>query len=678
MGNPYIASEENPVQVLRPLTRGSTTFRWGTGDGSNGVVYLSIDDATPTLFSPVAGQTPTSQMPPAGNPNVPLPSEWIKVGSRYAFTLYRASDKSRQMALARVVVTAESVSNTGVGVIGGGVLGFIQLIRNLNVAPGPDFADFTYDTTQPSATILQVAREMPGPGPAFDLSADGLLTGIDFIDGRQMHHQWRIGSAAYPMSQDTTYYFIITADNIVPGSRATTLVGSFKTGVRNARVTFDNIRVWRNGANYGDGDMVFSFFGFDGTAGNSLGEADPYEDSSVGDGDYLSVTRDLYLEQAPPTLELYVKGFHIYSDWWNLVNDLLGVEAVDYGPGGTAPAAADHGDDSDAVWASTLDTFDLPTGSGNLPSQPITLDSGPWGVAFTVYGTIQTTIIPGEWSGPRMGMRSPRSRIGFARDIGQVAAVLTGPGRVVLFQRGPAGSVLLKTIDRAARGGGRGDWRNLGGKAAGPVTALATNAGRLYLFAPGPDGNVLSVDWGVDDDGPAAPGTWNDLGGKVVGQITASDSVGGPIHLLALDRAGSVVHGLLRPRTGEAPRVAWEELGGEFAGPVTTVAGEGGRLGVFAIRRCGGVCGKSWHENAWAPAGHRWDDLGGDFIASLVPVAEQDGRFALIGFGADRSVYRKTWDGHRWEPAAEKWEHCGDAASLVEDMPAGGEVVQGR
>jgi hypothetical protein len=666
MSNPYLIPADNPVLVLQPLHQGNTRFTWGTGDSSHGEVLLSIDGGPQTLFSPVAGQTPTNRMPPIGNPNMPLPAQNIQLGKQYFFKLYKKGD--RLTPLAQVTVTAQSVSDTAVGTVAAGSLGFIQLIQDLKVVPGPEYVDFSFATTQPSMPLIQLSTSVPGPGPAFDPENDEILSNPlpSLFFGLQMRHQLRVGPPK--LAQNTTYFFIITAASTTHGDRPTTVTGRFTTATRSALVQFEHIRVWRDGDPGGSGEMVFLMSVYDGHESNRLSDILAYPDrgyADIGDGDYVAVNREAMIENAPATLTLYTFGMD--DDAWG-VAALLDINSIRYTPN-SAPGR-EQGEDEMAVWASAQETYDLPTNSiaGPLPHVDFAMESENGGVSFAVSGKIITTVTPGLGFGFRRVALRPRMAV--ARALGLAAAVVTGPGRVDMFVRGPDNDVYRKTIDRPVRGTSRSEWQRLGVTTAGPITALSVEDGGLYLFVPGPDGTVLCRSWDTGDGTPSSS-PWHDLGGYIVGQITALASAHDYIHLFALDASGEGNHCVVHCRDGEPPRTVWENLGGKFSAPVAAISSQEGRIDIFALGH-GGVYHKSWYGGSWTPAQYEWEDLGGEFNGSLVAIPEADGRFYVFAFVADGTVYRKVWDGGRWEPSQLDWEKVGTVASLSEEMAANG------
>jgi len=668
MSNPFLTPDENPVVLLQPLSIGSTTFTWGTGDSSNGEVVLSIDGGPQSLFSPMPGQLPTNRMPPPGNPNFLLPARTIKVGSQYLFKLFKKGDRTNP--LAQVTVTAKSVTNAGVGVVGAGNLGYIQLIQKLKVTPGPDYVDFSFTTAQPTVPVIEVSTSMPGPGPAFDRNNDTISSAFPLAAGLVMEHQVRVGPGK-KLAQGTTYFFIITAGTTTPGDGPTTATGHFTTGSRTAFVKFESIRVWRDGEPLGKGDMGFHFTAYDGQDNSFLANAPNYPDqdlADIGDGDYVPVNRDVFVQNAPAALTLECFGYDEDDD---IFSGLGTTGLAPPGPGDIAPNGPSHGNDDVTTWATAQETYDLPTSDvvATPPPLDFSMRSDDGGVSFTVYGKITATNVLGVAFAIRRAELGQRMAV--ARDIGQAATVVTGPERLDLFTRGPNGAVYRKTIDRSVRRTTRSDWQNLGGMTAGPITALSVEEGGLHVFIPGPDGTVLYKCWDTGDGAPA-PAAWHDLGGKIVGQITAIAATTGDIHLFALGASGEASHAILHGGA-KKPRANWEKLGGKFSGPVAAVASPEGRIDIFAVRHGGGVYHKSWDGKSWTPAQLEWEELGGDFSGSLVAVPAEDGRFEVFAFVPGNTVYRKAWDGRQWEPSQGEWENIGAPAALLKAMMANGE-----
>jgi hypothetical protein len=86
---PAIEANPNPVPASPGL--GATTIAWTTGDGSDGVVYVSRNDTAEALF--------------ARGPSGSSVANWIAVGSVYEFRLYSTTSRS---LLAAVKVPAEA------------------------------------------------------------------------------------------------------------------------------------------------------------------------------------------------------------------------------------------------------------------------------------------------------------------------------------------------------------------------------------------------------------------------------------------------------------------------------------------------------------------------------------------------------------------------------------------
>ena len=152
---------------------------------------------------------------------------------------------------------------------------------------------------------------MPGPGPAFDPNNDTISSAFPLFNGSVLQHQVRVGPGK-KLAQGTTYFFIITAGTTTPGDRPTTATGSFTTGSRNALVKFESIRVWRDGEPWGNGDMRFYFTAYDGQDKSFLANAPIYPDqdfADIGDGDYVPVNRDVFIQNAPAALTLECFGY---------------------------------------------------------------------------------------------------------------------------------------------------------------------------------------------------------------------------------------------------------------------------------------------------------------------------------------------------------------------------------
>ncbi len=432
-------------------------------------------------------------------------------------------------------------------------------------------------------------------------------------------------------------------------------------------ILFDRIHVDRDGDPNSKGDMSFTFGAGDAETRNELGlQWPPAVEGDLGDGETAHVNRVITIVGAPRRLWVGVVGKDDDTPdvpWPGAGLSLLGTRPSPYGP--WTDHAEDEYSEISSVWAE-FDTFEngeLKTGQRETD---FTMKTGNFGVAFTVYGRLRVHALAGETLRMRMAPGKPEA-VGFALEVGRVAAVAAAPDRVDLVSLGPDGAVYHKTVSRDVPSLPRHSWTRLGGEFTGSVTAIASGPDRVSLVALGSGGGVFQKTY-VDGDPPDLE--WEPLGGECVEPVAAAVGPKGRVELFALAADGTVFH-----RTGDArgrhqAPAQWESMGGEVSGSLTPVYTPRTGLSLFALAYDGRVVHGRWNGTEGDPPVTEWESLGGDFKGWLTGKFMDNGTMLLVVLAHDRTVYVMPWENYPEDPPSKRWENIGTIDTLWEaQMP---------
>ena len=649
-----ITANPNPVGFWAATDKRTTTISWNTDGAGNGYVNVSADGGAEQPFDVNANagkhskDFTTSSTPP------------LKLGSVYVFKLYKEANNKllTSVTVTTVDLEQEMLDRTSAWAMQEQRMrppG--QAITDLSVAAGADTVRVSFRTVQPTIPTVTVTTD----------DGNQVAAWLPLIGGLQTQHEVTLGQNV-PLDQETHHNLKITAFGTTSLGKHVDLVvtRSFTTGFRKVTLSFDKIKVRKDGDPAGAGEFEFYFYA--GDAGDGVWLAtETWGEGDISDDDPpVDINRTIVIDHAPRSVYAIVLGVDQDFD----VIPYPGEGLPEY-----RPAVEFQGEGS--WWASSYD-YDSAWVTKVFPIRDVfgaalttfEMSTGDFGVAFTVEAHIIVEGRPGTSSATRKVRRA--SPFGLSKHAvvtapGAFAAVGSGDGNGQVVGLGADGAVYSKAAGSDGNGSRNEGWTRVADGVTGPMTVLASARGRIDLFALDGDGRLSGAT--VARGQPSR--RWRDLGGQLVEPVTALTSEGGAIELFGLGEDGVVLHRSLARGARNSKQDAWERIGEGVSGSVQAFPLRNGGLAVFALGADGTVLLKRRGPRRWQPGGGQWQSLGRTSgVRLLVEQLDGDG-LGLATVGDDGSLEVLLW---RDFPAGEpgKWKKHGTLESRLEGGAGGG------
>ncbi|HEV8715696.1 MAG TPA: hypothetical protein VGX03_23065 [Candidatus Binatia bacterium] len=267
----------------------------------------------------------------------------------------------------------------------------LQRIGPVTVNPAPNSVQLSFVTDWPAAPIIEIFRSRPFT------PANAVALAFPLFYGWRTDHSARLGN----LTQDTSFFYRITAGTENPKLRPAVVIGQFFTSTRQARITVSDILVFRSGDTgdfltnpRGCAEWNVQFQVFDLDTGKVLTQR-----RYPAAGGFTSVCRGstvdspfgkppLIIDRAPERLRLFVSVMdEDTSDFpWGFNGIGTGLPADP-----PMPDHPTHGDIDIADWAEALTDVELPDAVGDS-SQGAELNSGDVELHYIMRTRIDTVV----------------------------------------------------------------------------------------------------------------------------------------------------------------------------------------------------------------------------------------------------------------------------------------------
>jgi hypothetical protein len=650
-----ITANPNPVGLWSAADKGTTTITWSIGVGSPGArparVYRSVDGGAEQQFDGF----------PNGAIGNTIDDTTIQLGHSYTYVV---RDAGNNAALASVTVTTVDILQQQIDAMAEAAIlvgdpASSQAIINVSVVPGVETVRITFQTTQPTIPEITCETTDGTPAPGW----------FPIFGGEQRKHD-----CILVLEQDTGYRFQIR----VMGKtwyfgplQNYFFHGQFSTGTRTATVSFDRIKVTRDGDPSHSGEFQFGFAVRDPDAPLSPLATSFFPSSNtidISDNDPpVDVNQVLTAALAPTQIWLGVLGQDEDEPaftWGLSAGGLIP-------PLETAETGWTESTGFDESWIGKI--FDI----GQVASGtelPFDMATGDFGVAFSVSGRIRvdTVIPPGFKARPVKRPIKPNSWLitpGDLAHIGTSRVDTSGAGGKPGGKSGRtyavalvANSLVYKPIDPGKSSPRNEGWTRMAGEVTLPVNLLATTDGRLNIFAFDRDGGVIFQSPKGTREVP-----WRKLGGRFRGSVTSAEGAKGQIEVFGLSEEGVVFHTSVGP-DAKAGKDNWQRIGAAVAGSLTAVSFPDGSVGVFAIGQNGEVLHKVRRRNKWSPAAAEWRSLGKANGGRLTARAIDRGGVAVGTLSDGDAMQLLLWRNYP-EGRPAPWKKCGTVDAWLDARP---------
>ncbi len=573
----------------------------------------------------------------------------------------------------------------------------LQLIKALNITPGPNSVSFSFQTRFPSSAVIEIFTYTTGAHdkditPQNLVSSNQLqLTGV----ARNRNHNSRLPQPANwtppsfpgfdnpliaPLKQDTHYWFRITADTPYSSVAPAVTFGHFWTGKRDVFVTIPELIVYRYGSNDVGNDVDNAINSVGGLFGATPNK-DYNLDLHVGLYDqvrglvdstmkfFTSTNNNDDLELPFPNVALQCPGAHDFL--WMFANGIGNHGAWDVGPFGApyefppAPNYPQHGD-YNGPWA---DAAAVSSRLADTPAElqsPITvvLDSGNWGTHYEVVAWINTSLTaprhaPVIFVSPLSHVSAGLTNQSVERLTGQTkkklsasgegALALGSPNKVHVLVPGAGRTIWSQTRDLTGKTRQlTNSWNKLAEGISAPIVVFEDDKGSMDLVGCGANGHAWHAHW----DGSAAPIKGHDLG-HAMNEEVALLRKGKLVDIFLLNDNGEVMHAHLAE---EGKKPTWKSLGGNIGSELTAIPLHTDEIALFGLGKDGDI----WHNKLASNGKSNWSSLGNSANVQLSILADGKEHIVLFAINKDRHVSRKEWNGKAWSPADTKWTELGN------------------
>lgn len=600
-----LSASRNPVGLWDASLPGTTTISWNTDGNFNGQVFVQAsNDLTPRIF---AGGTAGAR---TGTQNMA-----VTFGFVYTLTLRRVSNNA---LLATLVVTVvdlqERLLDQAVAALElRNRFDPPQSIRRLQIHPAVDMVRVSFTTGRPCIPLVEIET----------LDGHVLTRWWPLLAGLQIRHVAVLGGSD-PLPQGTKLRMRITATgrpSSLSGGKAKDVVrtSEFTTGTRAVDVSFDTLKVRTDGdpGIKGAGDFVFRFVA--GDAGESFDFFAPKLEQNISAGD-APVVLDRGVALPPGVRQVYLRVTGTDRDFAIPApgTGFSGVGTFGSRKTGTGWLSEPL---SDEAWVA--DIVDVSNTHIGFNTIPFTLNTGNFGVAFTVHGRIMAIVRPGMGVFERQaefGAMASAAVLAVPGFFGAIGRGKTGPGMMVALA--DDASVCVKPIGADKDDPRSEGWQRLAPSPGGPLTALIDTACSPLLLGLDADGEAVM--W----RNHGGEGTWTRLGARFSGPLAAAVTREGRLAVWGVDTDGVVQHRMVDPGNLEAAQ--WRAVGDEVAGGLTASPVEDG-VALFALDRQGmmihalyleGDTGLSWRRiggprAGWFGAAEAPDEAGGWVVSAL-------------------------------------------------------------
>jgi hypothetical protein len=596
----------------------------------------------------------------------------------------------------------------------------LQVIKNLVITPNPNSATFTFQTRFASSPSIKIYNYLSSDHTK-DIAPANLVTSNDYqLVGipRKKTHNYRLPRPAdwtpdnypgldepllSPLSQDSHYWFAITADSANVGIIPAVTIGRFWTSQRSATAIIQELIVYQYGSSdigsevQGAVNSVVGFLGgsppnpniyhldlaiglFDQVNG-PMGQLEKTFDSTQNNDDLLEPYPDQPL-QAPNA------------------SDFLWLSSYGQGNGGawglggfTGPSVAPDPNLSDTTygvsaqgpWAEAAtqsprlpDSYMEQQSTAPFPLQLI-LDSGDYGTSYEVIAWFSFAFVPPRhapliYASPIASLTdglhaSDKAKFHYSHKLGtadegtlafptanKVQVLVPGAGHTLWSQT-------LKTVNTTRKA--LAPWTKLGENLTAPIVVLPNHEDTIDMVACGLDGNAKYANW----DGTAAGAAkvkWHDLG-QIMSEEIAIVRGTKSLQVFLLDSQGAVIQ---CPVGADGKPHKATSLEGNLKTGLQALATGEGEIQIFGL----GSKGDIWHctisESATSTSKPTWTSLGGTHSLQLTVLPEEKNGLVIFAINKDRSVFRKTLKGKTWTPSGHDWKELGVLDKLFGPLKA--------
>lgn len=536
-------------------------------------------------------------------------------------------------------------------------LRMIQDIFNVSVVPTPEAATFRFELVHAVQPVVEVFLRR-GTVPSAEMTPNN-LRGVAFFLAVQVRHELRVSNLA----PNETYWFRITAADVVQGRKPAVVRGRFRTARRSVAVDPFDLTVWLDGDPSSDGDMWFRFGVYEPGSRLLAGPIrfPPSGEQTIPDGKIIRLVADpLRIADAPEEIAILAEGFDEDSCFPGLSVTGTAMRATD-------PGEATHGEVCSFAWADCYLRHRLPDTLGSF-SETITLHSGRWAIQYDVTLRISGDVILSEQpvvfpapppsssdpaSVPPGGLRGLGGRVRRASDFTTVAL----EEKPVRFTLTPDGSVLQQGVGRYRGRQSWTAWIPLQQQLAGPLTVQAVQ-GAIHLLGVTARSAVVHATVGIVPNLLDSP-VWRELGCGLVGEIMAVPTADGALDLVALDDNRQVWHLRLRAGSYRPETTDWVTLGGPVSEHIAAARDRRGELILVALGPDHDLQWRSGSEHDGPDADAAWQSLGGCSAGPIVAYEDARGDVVVVFVDDERCVHFKRWTGTDWDPQGVRWESLG-------------------
>lgn len=621
------ADPPSPVGLWDITVPGKTRIDWSTDSTAiRARLQLSVDGGTPVQ---VAGGA-------QGEVTGSYTYEDVRLGREHLFILRRAGSNA---VLATLSVRAydlqqELLAQTVGAILLGNKLDPPQAIHSLVIEPGIDTVRLRFRTRNP--TIPHVAVETE--------DGEQVVSWFPLLGGLQTLHVAELGLDR-PLAQDTAHRLRITVPSgALLGPKDIVRKAAFRTGIRHVNVRYDHLKVLRDGDPWpwGAGELEFIFAACDASSWNGLVTSGPLRRDIDQNDPPIPLRRNTPLLDGPRTVWIYVQGQEHDPE---PPTAGLGIDVVSWPLGVTGTGPIDKALWEGAWVARSFAISDLKLGQRTIPFE---LQTGDFGVAFSVWGRIEVEAKPGRgWWDVPVGRRFP-SKMAVLKAPGAKAVMSGEGGAGAALVLGADGMIWLRPIDPEHPGPRDEGWSALAPAPGGAVTGLRLKDGRVEAFGLDRGGGALR--WQPGE------GAWRPLGQRLVPPLLAVEGPAGQVLLLGLGEDGRVLQRSLGP--GIREEGLWEDLGGDIAGDLLVVETARGGPALLAIGRGGRILCRQLHHGA------EWWPLGGPQAAWLAAVPVGEGAL-IVALTQERILHRLLWRKLPDPEPGKAWEELGP----LDDLP---------